>query len=213
MTLKDVPSLSIMDFLSVDIECKKKEKKNKANNKDFLLDNFSKCLSQDELSDVYLSYDDENLYCVAHVLTSFKKSFYPDYHRGDCLEVFINTRPSNESYVVTKFCHHFIFFPQQVEGLWGKEITKFRNDDMHENCSSKDLEVEVEKKNDSYIISCSIPFRCLHGFEIQNFEDIGFSYRINIADQLPLDFVSSSFEYPIERLQLLWANVKFKGKK
>ena len=154
-----------------------------------------------------MAYSEKGLHFIFDVKTSFKKSFYPEIRRGDSIEVFIDTRALKTQGYLTKFCHHFVFFPENIQGFKAKEITRFKADDMHKLCSSSDLLVDAIIKPKIYILDIFIPEFCLTGYNPSQIHYLAFSYRINRSQMIAQNFCSSSDEHKIEKSPHLWTKM------
>lgn len=165
------------------------------------------CL-EDHFATLFMGWNENGLYFQCHSLSPFQDAFYPDVTRGDSVELFIDTRDVKTSGFNTKFCHHFFFLPQSVDGHKAEEITKFRTEDAHELCDPKDLHVTSDLKNSGYHLKIFIPAHCLHGYDPHQFQRIGFTYRINRYGKPPQHFSCLSGEFPIEQQPSLWSSVQ-----
>ena len=78
----------------------------------------------------------------------FTSSEYPDYTKGDALELFISLKPVSSMSSVSRFCHHFVIFPVEIGGFYAKEMTHFRHDDTRPLFDPVhiDMEVKFDKK-------------------------------------------------------------------
>ena len=125
----------------------------------------------------------------------------------------LRTRDLKSKSHISKFCHQFVFTPDEKDGLHGRETTRFYNDDLHRLCDPEEISVSVESGSNSYILKIQIPAHCLYGYDPIQFPRIGFTYRINRADGSAQHFAASSEEYSIEQHPSLWATVKLAGKR
>ncbi len=71
---------------------------------------------------------------------------FPKIEDGDSCELFIDTKNLKSARTTHRFCHHFYFLPERVEGVMAKEVTRFRTEDSHPPAESADLEVQVVRK-------------------------------------------------------------------
>ncbi len=62
----------------------------------------------------------------------------------------IDTRDLKTSGYNTKFCHHFYFLPEKIDGIQCGEVTRFRTEDTHELCDPQFLQVESHKHSSGY---------------------------------------------------------------
>ena len=93
---------------------------------------------------------------------------------GDFLDLFIDTRDLKNSNVITRFCHHFIIYPEEEGGV---EVTRFRGDDSHELADPSLFSVKTTVKRSSYTFEIGIPKEALYGYDPTEFKRLGFTYR------------------------------------
>lgn len=206
---EDVPGFSAVQFFGVNADCNYIKKSLKLD-KIFLLPSTAELLGEESFADVYMGWNVEKLSfsVVSHV--PFQKVEEKDFRKGDSIEFFIDTRDLKTKGVVSKFCHHFVFFPVQVQNFYGREITRFRNEDVHPLCHPEDLQVSTSLSEKGYTLSIEIPALCLHGYDPLSFSRIGFTYRINRTSAPPQYFAVSSDEYVIEQHPATWGTLTLK---
>jgi len=176
--------------------------------KSLLLPSTSDLLGEETFADVYTSWNVDRLSFFISSKVPFQGAGDGDYRRGDSVELFIDTRDLKTKGVVSRFCHHFVFFPVQVQNFYGREITRFRGEDIHRLCHPEDLQASPDLDEDSYRLAIEIPSACLHGFDPLSFPRLGFTYRINRTDGPPQHFAVSSEEYAIEQHPATWGTLK-----
>lgn len=176
--------------------------------KQFLLPSTSELLGEESFADVYAGWNLEKLaFCIfSHI--PFQKIGEGDFRRGDSVELFIDTRDLKAKGVISRFCHHFLFFPVESQNFLGREITRFRSGDSHRLCHPEDLSVAAQLDEESYRLSIEIPSHCLCGYDPLSISRLGFTYRINRANGPPQHFAVSSEEYAIEQHPALWGTLK-----
>jgi len=206
----DVPSLSPVQFFGISAECFSVRGKWKPD-KNYLLPSTSDLLGETSFADVYAGWSMEKLRFHFTVHVPFQKIGEGDFRKGDSVELFIDTRDLKTKGVISRFCHHFVFFPAQSQNFYGREITRFREGDMHCLCHPEDLHVTPQHSADSYSLSIEIPAHCLHGYDPLSFSRLGFTYRINRSDGLAQHFAVSSEEYVIEQHPATWGTLKLQG--
>ncbi|MBM3184401.1 MAG: hypothetical protein FJZ64_03755 [Chlamydiae bacterium] len=167
----------------------------------------SDLLGEEAFADLYFSWDETKLSCfiVCKVLGAPSGD---DYRKTDSLELFIDTRDLKTKGVVSRFCHHFVFSPHQIQNFHGREVTRFRGEDIHRLCHPEDLHVEPKITDSSYRILIEIPSKCLYGYDPVGFPRLGFTYRINRSKGFPQHFAVSSEEYVIEQHPATWGTLK-----
>lgn len=204
---EDLPALSPVQFFGLTADCQFLRASLKPE-KGFLLPSTNDLLDEETFADVYTAWNFEKLCFYFAVHRPFQKAGETDFRKGDSIELFIDTRDLKTKGVVTRFCHHFVFFPVEVKNFYGQEITRFRNEDTHRLCHPEDLQVMADLDEDSYRLSIEIPAHCLHGYDPLSFSRIGFTYRINRFEGPAQHFAVSSEEYNIEQHPATWGTLK-----
>lgn len=194
-----------IDFFSAQIELHCAEKGGLK--KKHALPDFSHLLSEESFATVSMGWEKKGLLFSIEVRHPFMDAFYPEFHRGDSVELFIDTRDLKTAGFLTRFCHHFVILPKPVEGITAQEITAFRTDDRHELCDSSLLGVKGDFQKRSYSLDIFIPAECLHGFDPSSFDRLGFTYRINRVGGDPQHFALSSDYFAIEKEPSLWSSM------
>lgn len=177
-----------------------------------LLPDTSQLCAEESFAQVSLGWNQEGLEACVRVSYPFERAYYPDVFRGDSVELFIDTRDVKTSGFNTRFCHHFFFLAEAIEGHLAGEITRFRTEDAHPLCEPNDLKVKSFLKPSSHTLNIFIPSHCLYGYDPDQFDRLGFSYRINRADGFPQHFTVVSEDFPIEQQPSLWGSLKLTPK-
>lgn len=147
---------------------------------------------------VFLGWNRDGLGCQFHFS---KQEFYcipTHFKEGDAIELFVDTRDNKQSNFPTKFCHHFLFFPEQVEGIYGKEITRFRGEETHDLAHPKNFTVAKRGARRGAVVEIFIPKEALYGYDPEQFNRFGFTYRLHVRDREPQLF-STSPQFSIEQ--------------
>jgi hypothetical protein len=165
-------------------------------------------LGEEAFADVYAGWNVEKVAFYLIVRAPFQKIGEGDFRRGDSVEMFLDTRDLKTKGAVSRFCHHFVFFPAQSQNFYGREVTRFRSDDMHRLCHPEDLQVVPHIEANGYRMSIEIPAHCLHGYDPLSFSRLGFTYRINRTGSPSQHFAVSSEEYAIEQHPATWGTLK-----
>lgn len=204
---EDLPALSPAQFFGVSANCYYCKGELRPE-KSFLLPSTSELLSEESFADVYAAWSHERLAFYFVVKVPFQNFKESDFQKGDCIELFIDTRDLKTKGVVSSFCHHFLFHPVEVQNFYGREITRFRNEDVHRLCHPEDLNVKAVQHHDSYHLAIDIPAHCLHKFDPISFARLGFTYRINRTGAPPQHFAVSSEEYVVESHPATWGTLR-----
>ena len=204
---EDLPALSPVQFFGLSCDCFYLRHGLKPD-KNFLLPSTADLLDEDPFADVYVGWNVEKLGFLISVKIPFQNVNEGDFRKGDSIELFLDTRDLKTKGVVSRFCHHFVFFPVQGKNFYGREVTRFRGEDIHPLCHPEDLQVAPDLGERSYRVAIEIPAGCLHGYDPLSFPRIGFTYRINRAEGPPQHFAVSSEEYVIEQHPATWGTLK-----
>lgn len=123
------------------------------------------------------------------------------WRQGNSLELFFDTR-GGTSRTLTRFSHHFVVFPHHVEGIFSKEVTKFRGAESRALTSPNSITLQKCKKGEIY--SLAIPWESFYGLNLEDSPTIAFAFRLNT----PKTFYS--FPQTIKNLEsnpTLWAEL------
>lgn len=205
-----------VNFFHLSLDCLRLPKSKKGdfaltskNYRNYLLPDTSSLTGDDYFTEVALGWSPEGLEIFAFIEGSYSRSVYPQLEKGDSLEVCIDTRDVKTSGYNTRFCHYFFFLPEAVEGRQAGELTKFRTEDAHELCNSSDLIVKSTLKAGKYFLQCLIPAHCLHGYDPEQFDRMGMTYRINRAGAASQHFSVTSEDYKFQEQPSLWSTVGY----
>lgn len=177
--------------------------------KHHLLPDFSDLLIEHSFAKVSMGYSEKGLFFQIEVGQGFQDCFFPDYRKGDSVELFLDTRDLKTAGFLTKFCHHFVFLPQVVDGVGAQEVTAFRSEDRHELCDGAKLKGKGKFKKNSYTLEIEIPAECLVGYDPNSFDRLGFTYRINRVSGDPQHFALSSDYLSIEKEPKRWSSMQY----
>lgn len=208
-----VNPLSPINFFQISADCFPLSDKpfpvlNAANAKKYRLPDTSALTAEYHFADISMGWCEAGIEIFAHIQQEFHRSSYPDPSQGDSLEVFIDTRDVKTSGFNTRFCHHFFFLPEPIEGVQSGEITRFRTEDAHELCDSSKLIVKSTLKKSGYILQIFIPTQCLHGYDVDQFDRLGFTYRVNRSQGSQQHFSVTTDDYQLEQQPSLWSSLK-----
>lgn len=158
--------------------------------------------------DLHVGWSEEGIYFFAHIHGRFDQPHFPDLTEGDSLELFIDTRDRKTAAFNTKFCHHFYFLPQAVDGHMKGEITRFRTEDAHPLADADDIHLEAFASSQEGKLKIFLPANTLVGWNPTEFDRFGFTYRLNRRWQDAIHFSAKSNEYALEQEPSLWASCK-----
>lgn len=208
--LDDIIPLAPAPFFAIQIDCHLIQEKTFG--KKHLLPDLTSLSDSSSFAEVFLGWNREGVALRFIVDPPFDQPSFPDLQKGDSIELFFDTRDVKTTGYTTKFCHHFYILPALIENgeesLQAGEITRFRTEDVHELCDSSKITIQVAFSKKKRVIDVLIPADCLHGFEPNQFDRLGFTYRLNRHEGERQYFSASSDDFSIEQQPSLWASLK-----
>lgn len=205
LLLESLPSLSPLSFFKLSQKILRAEKIPSGIGKGkFELLKTAELLGEEGFADIKMAWNREGLLFEIQVNKPFEDCFYPDFRKGDSVELFIDTRDLKTAGFFHKFCHHFLFLPQPVSQVQAQEISRFRTEEAHPLCDFSDLSVETKFTGKNFSLFIKVSKEALFGFEPGVFHRIGFTYRINRPTKPSQHFTLSS---QIENHPALWASL------
>lgn len=210
--MEEFAGLAPINFFQLGIDCPKVEsgfpKMNARNMARYLLPNTSELCAEWPFAEVAMGWNTEGIELFIAADQAVHRVSYPNVSQGDSVELFFDTRDVKTSGFNTRFCHHFFFLPEAVEGNQAGEMTRFRGEETHELCDPKELVIKASLKSSGYNLQIFIPRSCLHGYDPEQFQRIGFSYRINRSSGPSQHFSVISDEFSLEQQPSLWSSVR-----
>jgi hypothetical protein len=174
----------------------------------YQLPNTTSFLGEEHFADVALAWHEEGITIEVHAHKKFEEAVYPKYEEGDAIELFIDTRDFKDAGFPTRFCHHFLILPQEVQGVRALELTRFRNEDTHPLCDPATIKVEVEMSSRDYSVTIRLPAEILHGYDPRSFDRLGLTYCIHRPKRESQHFAVSSRFIQVAQHPSLWASCK-----
>lgn len=214
MTFEELPPITPVNFFQLSLSCPYLDPKKgfpsleEKGMKAYLLPDMSGLCDEESFADVAMGWHREGLEFLFKVNKPYEETFYPGVERGDSVEIFIDTRDVKTSGYNTRFCHHFFFLPDAVDGRQMGEMTHFRTEDRHELCSPDDLQIKTHMRRSEYLIHCGIPKECLVGYDPEQFDRVGFTYRVNRPYWASQHFSVVTEDYQLEQQPSLWSSIR-----
>ncbi len=205
--LNEISPLPLEAFFHIKVSVGQKDRLKKRKRIAPFLPNPSFLFSEDSFAFLAISWGLDGLRFDLKVDKPLEEVVYPKYREGDSLELFIDTRNLKQALSVHRFCHHFIFLPEEVKGEKGYEVTLFRFDEKRKLVSSDLFAIQTTIKKKTYEMEIDIPKEALHGYAPNEFNHLGFTYRINRYGGKAQSFALSSQFFAIEKHPSLWATL------
>lgn len=202
-------SVNPVQFFAISCDCHYLSKKDQIPSltKD-LLPSTHRLTQEENFAKVAMGWHEEGVAFHLQVQQAANQSFYPNIEQGDSFEVFLDTRDLKSAGFNTRFCHHFFFLPQDVDGITKGEKTHFRTEDSHPLCDSQALYCQTQLKKNEYTMKIFIPTQCLYGYDPKQFDRLGFTFRINRPHEESQHFSVVSKDYQIDQQPSLWSSIK-----
>ncbi len=202
-------SLNPVNFFAIACDCHYLSKKEHFPSfSQYTLPSTHSLTNEEAFAKIAMGWNEEGIGLQIQVNQAAGHSFYPKVEQGDSVELFIDTRDLKSAGFNTRFCHHFFFLPEAVEGVIAGEKTHFRTEDSHLLCDSQELELQVQLRKKDYTMKIFIPSQSLHGYDPKQFDRLGFTYRINRYGDAPQHFSIISQEYQVDQQPSLWGSLK-----
>ncbi len=202
----ELPALLPVHFFAIEVDCHRGDLESVG--RKHHLPHTSLLCDEEAFAEVYLAWDEKGISAQIEVSALVQKICHPNVDAGDAIELFIDTRNVKTSGYNTRFCHHFFFLPEAVDGMQAGELTHFRGEERHSLAEGGDLSVSCRKHRSGYQMRLFIPEQCLHGYAPDQFSYLGFSYRISRHRAAPQHFSAASSEFQIAQQPSLWATLK-----
>ncbi len=204
--LKQISPLPPLNFFQFTMEI--------AEGKVVKLPDLTPFLDEESFAKFSISWTKSGLNFHLEVDKPLEEVFFPEVLRGDSLEIFLDTRDMKSAKSIHRFCHHFVFLPEEIEGIRASEVTRFRAEESRPHADPNKLHVKTTLKKKSYIMEIEIEKEALYGFEPNTFDRLGFTFRLNRLGGDPQHFSVSSKAFNIEQNPNLWGSITLKkGKK
>lgn len=207
----DLP-LEPIHFFRLNVDIKGEKGASRRLGKGHMLPDTTDLLGEDGFADVGLAWHNDGMYVDLHVAKKFEEAVYPKYSEGDAVELFFDTRDLKEAGFPTRFCHHFLILPQEVQGVRCMELTRFRTEDSHPLYQAEEgpgkIEVSFHAGSRDYFLDMFFPADVLHGYDPQTFDRLGFTYTVHRFKSRPQNFSVSSRYVNVAQNPSLWASCR-----
>lgn len=128
---------------------------------------------------------------------------------ADGLQVWIDTRSTQNVHRATRFCHSFCFLPGAGKGepAAGVQLPVARAREESSLCDPENLLVAADVSKDGYRLEAWIPADVLHGFDPESQPRLGFHFIVRDFE-LGIHGLSAGADFPYESDPSLWSVLK-----
>lgn len=146
--------------------------------------------------------------------TSRPRCDYGTVLTSDGLQLWIDTRNTQNIHRASKFCHHFAFLPcgasRDRATPMGKQIPIARAREEATLCDSRLLLTASDIRADGYTLRVWIPAECLNGYAADSNPHLGFYFMIR-DHELGDQYLSIGAEFPFDQDPSLWWTMDLKA--
>ncbi|MBM80244.1 MAG: hypothetical protein CMJ78_06575 [Planctomycetaceae bacterium] len=157
--------------------------------------------------EVRAAYNDDGLGFSVRV-TGKSKPPIAGKNSADAVDVWIDTRNTQNIHRASKFCHWFNLLPRATGGQAGflqRPVPRAREDSP--TATSESVKVYSEIDKDGYLLEAWFSSEALHGFDPVASPKLGFYYRINDSE-LGEQFFGVDLEFPVTYDPSMWATLE-----
>jgi len=178
------------------------------------LPDWSRLEGQEPFAEVYLGWQETGLFVALSVPDKARvRVDQQPFWKGDCLEVWIDTRNDKTRREFDEFCRHFYFLPRGggpdgQAALAGQAHPGGLKEQTRPHLPEVDVASVVT--DHGYTLEAFLPASLLHGFAPQDHPEIGFTYHVNDV-QKGQQALSVGKECPIHCNPSLWATARLVG--
>ena len=130
---------------------------------------------------------------------------------SDGLQIWIDTRDTQNIHRASRFCHRFVFLPagagKQLAEPVADQLLIGRAREDAETRRAGSLQVRSEKRIDGYLLEAFIPANALTGFDPAEYPKLGFTYAVSDRELGEQTFSVGS-EYPFATDPSLWGTLE-----
>lgn len=132
---------------------------------------------------------------------------YAQLLNSDGLQIWIDTRSTQNIHRASRFCHHFCILPtgalRDRSLPVARQLPIARAKEETPVCDPKQIVTYSEQRDDGYVLEVWLPAEILHGYEPESNPRIGFYYLLRdqeLGDQV----LSVGPEFPFDHDPSLW---------
>lgn len=209
MDLREFPPISFSSFIQTKHHMKRCDALplKKALKPPYRMADLSGYLSEDAEMTVGIGYNEAALFITVHFSHPFSAAYFPEIQKGDGLEIFVSTRRLENVRSMTKFCHHFVVLPKEIDGFKAAEVTKFRSDEKRDLASEESILVDATFDKKGYTLEVVLSDKALYQFDPTEYPHLRFALKAHRYKKPLMHMPQSSLDYKIERYPELWAEL------
>ncbi len=166
----------------------------------------SSLFDQESFAKIFLGWHPEGLLLKCEVSVPFSDVFFPDFTKGDAIELLISTREPTSPYM-NRYCHQIVILPKEKEGVLCMELTKLRYEEERPLMEANLVQHHVNFHKSGYDCTCFFPKETLYGYDTDFSKQMAFHCTIFRHKQDPQFFSFSKKQYKSMLNPKLWAKI------
>lgn len=163
-------------------------------------------------ADLYMAWNEAGLYFAVEVQRKNRFRIDPKHWaRGDCLELWLDTRDLKDVHRAHRYCHRFYILPGGTgpdgKRPIGRQTTIDRAREQAPPCPEETIELGLRRLKASYRLEVKLPATGLNGFQPGEFDRLGFTYLLHDSQHGTQSW-SAGTELPVEHDPSTWGSVE-----
>ncbi len=176
---------------------------------DYALTDIGELAQGKRFGELRLAWNEKGLGCRVEV-TGKKYSPRCDYAQllnSDGLNLWIDTRSTQNIHRASRFCHHFCVLPSgamkdRTQPV-ARQLPIARAKEEAPTCDPKQIITHSEVNDSGYVLEVWLPTEILHGYDPESNPRIGFYYHIR-DQELGDQYLAVGAEFPFDHDPSLW---------
>ena len=167
---------------------------------------------QSPYASLYMAWNDEGLYLGLHVKRKTRYRIDPrNPTRGDCLELWLDTRDVKDVHRATRYCHRFYFLPggsgRDGKGPIGRQSAIEGAREQAPPCPEESILTGLRRLKRSYQMEIGLPAAGLNGYQPREFARLGFTYLLHDSEH-GVQSWSAGRDVPVTEDPGTWGSVE-----
>lgn len=183
---------------------------------DYHLPCFGEFDQQKPFADLRIAWSSEGLLLTCHVAGKKKSTWCRSTQllESDGLQLWVDTRNTGNVHRATKFCHWFVVLPFSGAAKKDRPVASMlkinRAKEDSPALNRQPLKLHSQLAPDGYLIKALIPAACLHGWNPEEQQQLGFAYAV-VDRELGWQTLAVGPEMPISEDPSLWQTMELVG--
>ncbi len=170
---------------------------------------------QESFASLYMAWNESGLFFGLEVKRKTRYKIDPrDYAKGDCLELWIDTRDVKDVHRANRYCYHFYFLPggtgRSGRQPIGRQTTIDRAREQAPPCPEDSIQLGLRRLKRMYQLEIALPAAGLSGFQPGEFDRLGFTYLLHDSEH-GVQSWSGGQDLPVDRDPSTWGTLELMG--